>query len=348
MFDTQLIKQLSDMSGVSGYENNVGEFVKSLFSKYCDEVTGDNMGNVIAIKKSKAQNPYKLMIEAHMDEIGLMVTNIDDNGFLSFTTVGGIDARILLANEVTVHGKKDLFGIIGAKPPHVLTADERTKTVPVDKLYIDIGYDKKSAMELVSPGDVVTFKNKFLELKNGIVSTKSQDDRTSVAILYSVMKKLCNVDCPYDLYFVASVQEEVGLRGAKTAAYGINPDMAIVIDVCHASTPDSGSDGVYDFGSGAIITKGPNINPNLLKRVLTALDNNGIGYEIDIEGGDTGTDAWAVQVSRCSIPTVLFSVPLRYMHTPVETVSTEDLSVIVNSICAFCSETENTEGFLCY
>ena len=348
MFDTKLIKQLSEMSGVSGYENNVGEFVISLFSKYCDNVTRDNMGNVIGVKKSKSPKAKKLMIEAHMDEIGLMITNIDDNGFLNFTTVGGIDARILLANEVVVHGNKDLFGIIGAKPPHVLTEEERTKTVPADKLYIDIGMDKQNAQKYVSIGDVVTFKNKFLELKNGLISTKSQDDRTSVAILVSVMKKLCNVESPFDLYFVASVQEEVGLRGAKTAAYGINPDMAIVIDVCHASTPDSGSDGVYDFGSGAIITKGPNIHPKMLKRVLEALDDNGIGYQIDIEGGDTGTDAWAVQVARCGVPTVLFSVPLRYMHTPVETVSTGDLSVIVNSICAFCSISDETEDFLCY
>ena len=345
MFDIELIQKLSNLSGVSGYEYNVGEFVKNLFSKYCDEVTCDNMGNIIGVKKSHKKNPYKLMIEAHMDEIGLMVTNIDDTGFLNFTSVGGIDPRILLANEVVVHGKEELFGIIGAKPPHVLTAEERTKTVPMDKLYIDIGMDADKAKDYVSPGDTVTFKNKFLKLNNGIISTKSQDDRTSVAILVSIMKKLSNCSCPYDLYFVASVQEEVGLRGAKTAAYGVNPDMAIVIDVCHASTPDC-SDGVYDFGSGAIITKGPNIHPKLLSRVLGALDNNGIGYEIDIEGGDTGTDAWAVQVSRCGIPTV--SIPLRYMHTPVETVSTDDLSVIVNSICAFCSETDNTEGWLCF
>lgn len=347
MFDTELIQKLSDLSGVSGYEHNVGNFVTELFSKYCDEVTTDNMGNIIAVKKSHFKNPYKLMIEAHMDEIGLMVTNIDENGFLYFTSVGGIDPRILLANEVIVHGKEDLYGIIGAKPPHVLTADEKTKTVPMDKMYIDIGMDEQKAKRLVSPGDTVTFKNKFLKLKNGVISTKSQDDRTSVAILASVMKKLEIVNCPYDLYFVASVQEEVGLRGAKTAAYGINPDMAIVIDVCHASTPDC-SDGVYGFGSGAIITKGPNIHPKMLSKVQSSLDENGIKYEIDIEGGDTGTNAWAVQVARCGIPTVLFSVPLRYMHTPVETVSTEDLSVIVNSICAFCSQNDETEGWLCY
>lgn len=347
MFDIQLIKQLSELSGVSGYEQSASDYVKQIFAQYCDDVVSDNMGNIIGIKKSAWNNPYKLMIEAHIDEIGLMITNIDENGFLGFTTVGGIDSRILPANEVIVHGREDLFGIIGAKPPHILTPEERSKTIPTDKLYIDIGLDEKNAKSKVSPGDVVTFRNKFSQLKNDVISTKSQDDRTSVAILISVMKKLKNVNSPYDLYFVASVQEEVGLRGAKTAAYGINPDMAIVIDVCHASTPDC-SEGVFDFGCGTVITKGPNINPLLLNRVITVLDNNAIPYEIDIEGGDTGTNAWAVQVSRCGVPVVLFSVPLRYMHTPVETVSANDLSVIVNSVCAFCSETDNTEGWLCY
>ncbi len=346
MFDTQLIETLSNLSGVSGYEQGVAEYVAQLFGKYCDSVHTDPLGNVIAVKKSNIPNAPKLMIEAHMDEIGLMVTDIDDNGFLSFTQVGGIDARILLANEVIVHGKEDIYGIIGAKPPHVLTADERKKTIPMDELYIDTGYSKQQVSDLVEPGDTVTFKNKTLFLKNGAVSTKSQDDRTSVAVLAAIMKKLERYTAGCDIYYCACVQEEVGLRGARTAAYGINPDMAIVIDVCHASTPDSGSDGVFDFGSGAILTKGPNIHPMLLDAVIKAMDNAGISYELEIEGGDTGTDAWAVQISRCGIPTVLFSIPLRYMHTPVETVSCSDLDCIVNAISAFV--TSDWEGCICY
>ncbi|MBQ7901814.1 MAG: M20/M25/M40 family metallo-hydrolase, partial [Clostridia bacterium] len=210
------------------------------------------------------------------------------------------------------------------------------------------GYSAQQIKELVEPGDTVTFKNKFVQLKNNIVSTKSQDDRTSVAVLVSVMKKLQNYQAPFDIYFVAGVQEEVGLRGAKTAAYGINPDMAIVIDVCHATTPDSGSGDAYEFGSGAIVTKGPNIHPKMLAKVLEALDDSGIEYQTDIEGGDTGTDAWAVQVCRCGIPTVLFSVPLRYMHTPVETVSCGDLSTLVNSISAFVTYVSDVEECICY
>ena len=346
MFDTQLLEKLSNLSGVSGYEQGVAEYVSELFGKYCDDVHTDPLGNVIAVKKSNVPNAPKLMIEAHMDEIGLMVTDIDDNGFLSFTEVGGIDVRILLANEVVVHGKDDVYGIIGAKPPHVISVDERKKTVPMDGLYIDTGYSKQQISKLVEPGDIVTFRNKTMLLKNGAVSTKSQDDRTSVAVLASIMKKLQHYRAGCDIYYCACVQEEVGLRGAKTAAYGVNPDMAIVIDVCHASTPDSGSDGVFDFGSGAILAKGPNIHPLLLDAVIKAMDDAGISYELEIEGGNTGTDAWAIQVSRCGIPTVLFSIPLRYMHTPVETVSCGDLDCIVNAIGAFV--TSDWEGCICY
>ena len=335
MFDTKLIEQLSNMCGVSGYEYNVAEYVSELFGKYCDHVYTDALGNVIAVKKSATPDAKKLMIEAHMDEIGLMVTDIDKDGFISFAQVGGIDARILLANEVIIHGTQDIYGIIGAKPPHLMTAEEQGKTVPMDKLYIDTGYSREQVMNYVQIGDTVTFRNKTLMLKNGAVSTKSQDDRTSVAVLASVMKKLANYSVPYDIYYCACVQEEVGLRGSRTAAYGIDPHMAIIIDVCHATTPDSGNDEAFDFGSGAILTKGPNIHPKLLGAVMSAMDDAGINYELEIEGGDTGTDAWAVQVSRCGIPTVLFSIPLRYMHTPVETVSAGDLSHIVNGICAF-------------
>ncbi len=335
MFDTKLIQELSNLSGVSGYEHNVSDYVSQLFGQYCDQVHTDPLGNVIALKKSTFPNAKKLMIEAHMDEIGLMVTDIDADGFISFAQVGGIDARILPANEVVVHGIEDIYGIVGAKPPHLMTAEDRDKTTPMDKLYIDTGYSREQLIKMVQPGDTVTFRNKTLMLKNNIISTKSQDDRTSVAVLVSVMKKLAGYLAHYDIYYCACVQEEVGLRGARTAAYGINPDMAIVIDVCHATTPDSSSDEAFDFECGAVLAKGPNIHPKLLDCVISVMDDVGIKYELEVEGGDTGTDAWAVQVSRCGIPTVLFSIPLRYMHTPVETVCAGDLSQIVNAICSF-------------
>ncbi len=346
MVNSELIKTLSQLDGVSGHEENITKDIKDIFKKYCHQVIDDNLGNIIGLKKSKCSDAKKVMIEAHMDEIGMMVTDIDKDGFLYFTPVGGIDPRILLANEVVVHGTKDIYGIIGAKPPHVVTPAEKGNTVPFDKLYIDTGYSKDEIEKIVSIGDVVTFGSEFRELKNNVISTKSQDDRTSVAILIDIMQRLSSTELPFDLYFVASVQEEVGLRGAKTGAYSINSDFAIIIDVCHASTPDASKD-VYDFGSGAIVSKGPNIHPVLVENLIKCLKENNIKYEIDVDGGNTGTDAWSVQVTRFGIPVVLFSIPLRYMHTPIETVSLEDVNITASSIATFLSTIEKVEDCIC-
>ncbi len=331
-----LIKSLSELNGVSGYEQQNAEFVKNLFLKYTDNACIHTLGSVIAVRKNdfNLDNPKKIMVEAHIDEIGLMVSDIDENGFLKFVSVGGIDARILLGMEVTVHGKKDVVGIIGAKPPHVLTDEEKNCALGFDKLYIDTGYSKDKVNELISIGDTVTFLNEFLELKGDFVSTKAQDDRTSVAVLVECMDNLKNTKLPFDVYFVATVQEEVGLRGAKTVAYSINPDYAVAIDVCHGSTPDGPSADTVKCTSGTVVTKGPNIHRGLCKKLIDAMDNKNIRYSVEAAGGDTGTDAWAIQTAREGIPTVLLSLPLKYMHTPVETLSVSDVKTTADAICA--------------
>ena len=341
-----LIEMLSNLRGVSGYEGDVAAHVSELFQTYCDAVHTDALGSVIAVKRSRRPDAGKVMIEAHMDEIGMMVTDIDEHGFLFFTNIGGIDARILLANEVVVHGVRDIPGIIGAKPPHILSAEERKETVPLDKLYIDTGYPKTEVEKLVRIGDTVTFQNKTLRLKNDGISTKTQDDRTSVAILAEILKELRNTDLPFDLYTVAAVQEEVGLRGSGCAAYQIDPDFAIAIDVCHASTPDA-SKNTFPAGGGTVISRGPNIHPGLFSAITQALDEHHIAYAVDVDGGDTGTDAWAIQVARSGIPTALFSLPLKYMHTPVETVALSDVKATAHGIAVFLNSLERTGDALC-
>jgi len=180
------IEFLSNLHGVSGYEQDVAAEIKKLFSPFCDECEIDTLGSVIGIKKSK--NPQgKVMVEAHIDEVGLIITDIDENGFMYFEEVGGIDARTLLAQEVIVHGRRDIPGIIGAKPPHILTEKEGKEAVPVDKLYIDTGYGAEQIKEIVKVSDTVTLKNKTLHLLGGRISTKAQDDRTSVAVIVSVI-----------------------------------------------------------------------------------------------------------------------------------------------------------------
>jgi len=342
----EIIKKVSSFHGVSGYEHRFSKDLAGMFSPFCDEVNIDSLGNVIGVKKSKTQNAPSVMLEAHIDEIGFMITDIDERGFLRIASVGGIDARILPGKEVIIHGKKDILGIVGAKPPHITTAEERNKAIPMNELYIDTGFSYENVKEIVSVGDTATFTDGYRELGADFISTKSQDDRTSVAVLMFVMEELQNEDLPFDVYYCACVQEEVGRRGAGAAAYRINPDFAIAVDVCHAATPDASSD-TFKAGSGTVVSKGPNIHPTLVEKVIETLNKNEIPYNIDIDGGDTGTDAWAIQIARCGIPTVLFSLPLRYMHTMVETVCMDDVNATADAISAFLKSVDDTEAVVC-
>ncbi len=331
------IKTLSELDGVSGYEHKNAEVISGMFKKYLDCVSVHTLGSVIGVRKNdfNIENPKKIMVEAHMDEIGLMVSDIDEDGFLKIVAIGGIDSRILLGMEVTVHGREDIVGIIGAKPPHVLTDDEKDTALTMDKLYIDTGYSKQRVKELVSIGDTVTFLNEFLCLFGDFVSTKAQDDRSSIAVLLMVMENLKNLKLKEDIYFVATTQEEVGLRGAKVASYSINPDCAIAIDVCHGQTPDASKSDAVACSSGTVVTVGPNIDRRLVNILMDAMKAKNVNFTIEVAGGDTGTDAWAIQISREGIPTVLLSLPLKYMHTPVETLSISDIKSTADGICAF-------------
>lgn len=339
------IKKLSEIESVSGFEGDAASEIKKIFSKYCDEVKTDALGNVIGVKKG-TDGYGKIMLEAHMDEIGLMVNFIDDNGFLYFTNIGGIDARILPANKVKVHGKKTLTGIIGAKPPHLLDGSEQNKTIPMDKLFIDVGLTKEQVEKVVSVGDFVTFCGDFKLLGKKSIAAKSQDDRTSVAIIIDVLESLKDVKLTYDLYVVSAVQEEVGRRGAICAAYTIEPDFAIAIDVCHATTHDAKED-TFKAGSGTVITKGPNLHPHLTENIIKVLDKNKIKYNIEACGGDTGTDAWVIQTANCGIPTALFSIPLKYMHTPFEVLNIDDAKATADAISKFLTSFESVGDALC-
>lgn len=340
------IETLSSLRAVSGYEFRIADKIEEIFSLYCDKVERDVLGTVMGIIQSSRKDAPRIIIEAHMDEIGMMITDIDERGFLYFTNIGGIDPRILPAKEVVVHGRRDILGIIGAKPPHVTTAEQREKTIPISELFIDTGFSYEDIKELVSVGDTVTFDCGTMYLGTSLISTKSQDDRTGVAILINLMQRLKGRELPFDVYFCACVQEEVGRRGAAAMATYIDPVFAVAIDVCHASTPDA-LEGTFKLGSGTVISRGPNIHPVLLKKLLKIMDENKIKYSIDVDGDDTGTDAWAIQTAREGIPTALFSLPLRYMHTMVETVSEEDVMATADAIYSLIVNTDDAEEAVC-
>lgn len=342
------IVTLSNLSAVSGDERNAATVISEMFKGYTDDVYISNLGSVVAKRKGTKDNAGSVMIEAHMDEIGLMVTGIDDKGFVKFTNIGGIDSRILLGSEVIIHGREDVFGVIGAKPPHLMTDDERDKAPVRKDMFIDTGYTKEEAEALISIGDSVTFLNETAFLMNDYISSKSLDDRCSVAILIDIFESLKGIDIPYDIYFVASTMEETNGSGATTVAYEINPDFAIVIDVTHGDTPDASSSETYKTGEGlCTLCMGPNIHPVLLSNIRKVLDEFEIKYEPEIEGGNTGTNAWGIQVARDGIPCALFSVPLRYMHTPNEVLCIKDAKHTSYAINTFLKSIDKAGDALC-
>lgn len=341
------LMNLSSLGGISGFEYTIAENIKSLLNDFCDETYQDLFGNVIGILKCNKKNAKKVMIEAHIDGIGLMVKDIDENGFISFVPIGGIDSGILPYNEVCVCGKKELYGVIAAKSLAVQTDDEQDKKHTIDSLVIDVGLPKEEVIKYVRIGDQITFANGAKKLSGSVFSGKYFDDRAGLVTLLIALKKLKNSTLDFDVVVLAAASEEVGLRGAKTGTFGISPDCALVVDVCHGKTPDSGSESTYELGSGAVISKGPNIHPYLSELAENVAKKDKINYSIDVDGGDTGTDAWAVQVTKAGVPTLLLSIPLRYMHTTTETLSFDDVEAIGTLLSGIIKNLD-LEELLCY
>lgn len=329
-----LINKLSCMRGISGFEYRITPEISDMFRKYSDDVTVDIMGNVIAVKKCGKDNAPKIMIEAHCDEIGLMVMKITDEGFITFTNVGGVDNRILPSAEVVIHGKEDVYGVVGIKPDSM---QESGKTAKMKSMAIDTGLSADKVKELVSVGDSITFPQSVGILGENQFSGKSLDDRASLAAVLDVMKNLQSEKLDVDVYAVAAVQEEVGCRGAKTAAFSINPDIAVAIDVTHGITPDNSEDA-FEVGCGAVISVGPNLHPKLTKRLFKTAQEHDIKVETEVDGGDTGTDAWEIQVSQAGIATALLSLPLKYMHTSVETIAISDAEAVSQLLTSFIKD----------
>lgn len=332
----ECIKKLSDMRGISGFEYRITDKIAEMLEPYCDSVTIDPLGSVIAVKKCGKDNAPKLMIEAHCDEIGLMVTTITDEGYLTIANVGGVDGRILPMTEVVVHAKKDLWGVIGMKPAYMT---DESKSIPISDLAVDTGLDAKTVKELVSVGDSITIAQSVGSLGDTQFSGKSLDDRASVSALIAVMRNIQHEPLNVDVYAVAAVQEEVGERGGLTSAYGVNPDMAVAIDVTHGITPDN-SDNAFEVGSGVAISVGPNIHQKLADRLFDTAAKHNIKTVTEVEGGDTGTDAWAIQTARNGVPTALLSIPLKYMHTSVETLALSDVEAVAELLTEFVKESE--------
>lgn len=320
----KILAELSEMAGPSGFERPVSERAAELMRPYVDEVSSDPMCNTFGIKRSKREGARKLLLSAHLDEIGFMVTKVEE-GFLRFRTLGGIDPRVLPAREVTVMSDPPLYGVICALPPHLQTAEEMKVPYPVDKLSIDVGLSQERAEALIPVGTPIVFKEKFVELAGSKVSGKTMDDRACFVLLLRTLELLADKELDVDLIIQASSQEEVGARGAGPGAFAHEPDYAIAVDVTHAATPDAPKDRTLEMNSGVPISLGPNTNRKLARHLMKLADEKEIKWQPEVMEGRTGTDAWPMQVVKKGIATAVLSLPLKYMHTPVEVISTDDI-----------------------
>jgi endoglucanase len=320
----KFLMSICDASGVAGYEAEAAGLIKDAFAELGCEVSIDKLGNVCAVKKGKGR--FKIAFFSHMDEIGLVVKTIEKNGFVRFTQIGGYDQRTLLAQEVIIHGKERVYGVIGIKPPHLIGPDEAKKSVKMSDMLIDTGYSEERLKELVKVGDIITIKRRMIELKNEVLAGKALDDRACVAAMFECAKNLKDFNHDADLYFVSTAQEEVGTRGAIVATYGIEPDIGVVLDVGFAKTPELKPHQTCEFGKGPVVEMGPNIHPKVCELLKAAAKDNNIPMQIGVStSGQSGTDARVVQISREGVATGLLGLPLKYMHTSVECVMMKDV-----------------------
>lgn len=318
------IKKLVETYGPSGREARIREVIQGEVSGLGDEVRVDALGNLIVLKKGSGEG-HKIMLSAHMDEIGVVVSHVDEKGFLRFGPVGGVRTLTLLGGRVLF--ENGVVGVIGVEK-----LEQRDKVPPLDKLFIDVGA-KDAASAPVGVGDIACFTRPFVDLGERLVA-KALDDRIGCAVLIETLRQL--QDSPHDVYFVFSVQEEVGLRGAQTSTYGIHPDVGIAVDVTSTGdTPEARTMAVKLGGGPAIKVKdgGMLAHPGVKDWMVKTAEAQGIPYQLEVLLGGT-TDARAIQVSREGVPAGCLSIPCRYVHTPSEMVDYNDVTNAVKLLIA--------------
>ncbi len=327
------LRALCTAPAPSGHEGPVRAVIHDAWAGLADDLRTDALGNLIALKRGSGPEPRRtIMLCAHMDEIGLIVAEVRE-GFIRTVHLGGIDYRTMLAQPVLVHGRQTLKGLFGAAPPHM--ARSRDKYPASDELWIDVGLPADEVAALVRVGDIITVDAPAVALKGDHLAAKALDDRVAVAVVTLCLDELARRDHAWDVVGVAAVQEEVGSYGALAATYQIAPDMAIAIDGSWGAQKGVGDDEGFALDDGPTIGRGPNFHPLLVKALHAAADALEIEVQIEAVPGNSGTDAWEIQVSREGIPTGLIGVPMRNMHTPSEVVNLRDVTRAGRLLAAF-------------
>jgi putative aminopeptidase FrvX len=346
------LQELVETPSPSGFEQPVQRLIRRELAAVADELHTDVMGNVIACLKSGNSDALRVMLAGHCDEIGFMVRYIDDAGFIYFAPIGGIDAHLVPGQRIQIHTADGIVpGVVGKKPIHLMEPKDRETVVKLTSQFIDIGCaDGAAARELVAVGDPITFAAGFQRLQGELVSSRGFDDKMGAFIVAEVLKEVRRRGTPpVELYGVSTVQEEVGLRGATTSTYGVNPDVGIAIDVGFASDcpgVEKKELGEFKVGGGPIVSRGANINPALFDLLVATARDENIAIQIMGSPRATGTDANAMQLSRAGVATALLQVPLRYMHSPVEVLSLGDIEATIRLLVAVVQRLSRDFSFI--
>jgi putative aminopeptidase FrvX len=337
----EFLKAIVNVPSPSGFEERAAEVYRGYTKDFADKLHTDIHGNVWAIANPDAE--MKIMLAGHMDEIGFIIHYIDDNGYLYFSTIGGHDSTIPVGQCVWVHGKEKVAGVIGRKAIHLLEDEERKKKPEIKDLWIDIGASsREEAEKVVSLGDCVTYQYEFQMLLGDRAAARGFDNKMGTFIVAEALRLLKQdggLDPGVGVYAVATVQEEIGLRGARTSAFGIAAQSGLAVDVNHAIDSPGMSKtryGQLDVGKGPSVMRGANANPIVFNMIREGAAKEDIPYQVDVAGGGTGTDGNAMQLNRDGMAVGILGVPLRYMHTPCEVLSLADVENCARLMAAYC------------
>ena len=330
----EMLRRLCEEAGPSGFEDKVAQIAAELLKPYMDEVRITRMGSVVGLRHCGKKNAPKLMLDAHLDEIGFLITGHED-GYLRFAPLGGVDSRMLPDRELTIMTTPPLLGVVACLPPHIQTSDEMNQAQSIKELCIDVGLTQEEAQSRIPVGTPAVYRTGCAALGADLLCGKALDDRACFAIFLDMMEQLRNEELDVDIYIVGSTQEETHSTGAITAAFEIIPDMCIAVDVTHGDSPDASKEKTFPLGKGPVIGLGPNCTRWMSDRMQRLAKEQELEVQLEVMSGHSGTNAWDLQISREGVATSVLSVPLRYMHTPVEVVHREDLKHTAQLLAAF-------------
>lgn len=341
-------KRLLETPSPSGYEGPLQKVVREYVAGFADQVTTDVHGNVMAVRNPGGAK--RIMLAGHCDQIALIVQYIDNEGYLYVQSIGGWDPQMLVGQRMTVWTDQGpVPAVIGRKPIHLLTDEERKQVPKMKDLWLDIGAkNKDEAEKLVRVGDPVTVELAFCELRNGRAVAPAMDDKCGLWVVMEALRLLDAQKLSWAVYAVSTVQEEVGLRGARTSAFGIDPQVGVAVDVTHATdcpSIEKKEEGDIALGKGPVIERGPNMNPLVVRRLLQVAEQHNIPFQRGACGKATGTDANPIQVSRSGVAAGLVSIPNRYMHSPVEMVCLDDMDQAAKLLARFCETLTAEDDF---